>query len=148
MGLQMADVQPLAVGAARFYTTASDVSVIVGLVGKSNGSATINMSEACMLHLASKLLCEELKQPGEEAYDAIMEIGNMITGSIKDILANTEFELSHISVPSLILGSSYNVYYTRGISTVSVAFEIEDIPVTHQPDRYFSTTVSLMRQIS
>ena len=57
-------------------------------------------------------------------------------------------EVTNISVPSLVLGANYNVYYTRGIETVSVEFELEEIPVMFQRDRFFSVTVSLMRQIA
>ena len=148
MGVQMTGKAPKAVGATKFYTMPTEISVIVGLVGQSNGSVTLNMTQNCMLHLASALLCEEKTEVDEEAYDAIMEIGNMVAGSIKDILADSEFKLTHISVPSLILGSSYNVYYTRGISNVSVVFELDDIPVSMQNDRFFTATVSLLRQVA
>ena len=101
-----------------------------------------------MLWLAGKLLFEEQDAVNEETIDAIMEVGNMVAGAIKEELVGTAFEAENISVPSLILGANYNVFYTRGIETVSVEFELEDIPVTFQRDRFFSATVSLLRKIA
>ncbi len=51
-------------------------------------------------------------------------------------------------MPSLVLGASYNVFYTRGITSVAVEFELEDIPVTFQNDRFFTACISLMRQLA
>ena len=76
-----------------------------------------------------------------------MEIGNMIAGCAKDRLNERGCEVQAISVPSLILGASYDVYYARGIRTVSVQFEIDAIPVAYHRDRIFSTTVSLLRRL-
>lgn len=147
-GLQMAGVDPPPVGASRFYSTTRDISVLVGLCGGSNGTMTLNISEKGMLYLTSKLLFEEQTEPNEENFDAICEVGNMIGGCIKEALAGKGYDVENISVPSLILGANYNVFYTRGIETVSVEFELEDIPVTFQRDRFFSATVSLLRKIA
>ena len=147
-GLQMAGVDPPPVGASRFYATHRDISVLVGLCGGSNGTMTLNISEKGMLYLTSKLLFEEQEGPSEENFDAICEIGNMVGGCIKEALAESDYDVENISVPSLILGANYNVFYTRGIETVSVEFELEEIPATFQRDRFFSATVSLLRQVA
>ena len=55
--------------------------------------------------------------------------------------------MEHISLPSMLLGAYYNLYYTRGMSTVSVEFELEDIPVMHHKDRFFSTSISLLQRL-
>ncbi len=74
-----------------------------------------------------------------------MELGNMVAGCIKESLLDTEYGVSQISLPSLIAGSSYSVMYSRGIHTVSVEFEIPDISMVKLKDRFFTTTVSLLR---
>ena len=147
-GLQMAGVTPPPVGATRFYATHRDISVIVGLCGGQNGTMTLNISTTAMLYLAGKMLFEEQTEVSEENFDAICEIGNMIAGCTKEALSSEGYDVQNISVPSLILGANYSVYYTRGIETVSVEFELEEIPVTFQQDRFFSATVSLLRQVS
>jgi chemotaxis protein CheX len=146
-GLEMTGICPSAVGATKLFTANRSIAVIVGLVGRSNGTVTLNLSERAMLYLTGKLLGEDQVEVSEDNFDAIMEIGNMIAGSIKDVLSGSTYEISAMSVPSLILGASYNVYYTRGIATVCVDFELEEIPVAYHRDRIFSTTVSLMRRI-
>ena len=148
-GLSMTSLAPPAVGASKIFTATNSIAVIVGLVGRCNGTMTLTMSERAMLLMAGRLMCEEQTEVSEDSFDAIMEVGNMIAGCLKETLSDsTEFSITNISVPSLILGASYNVYYTRGVNTASVTFELEEVPYTFQADRFFSTTVSLMRQVA
>lgn len=145
-GLEMCGIDPPPVGATRFFSATRPIAVLVGLVGKANGTVTVNLSERVMLLLAGALMCEELTRPNETAFDGIMEIGNMIAGGIKESLAGSEYEVEKITVPSLILGASYDVYYTRGIDIVSVEFEMPKIPIEYHKERFFSTTISLMQK--
>ena len=43
------------------------------------------------------------------------------------------------------MGGNYNLYHYKGFTTVSVTFEIEEIPMSRMEDRYFTITVSLMK---
>ena len=146
-GLEMTGLRPPAVGASRFTSAQRPIAVLVGLVGRNSGSVTLNMSERAMLFIAGKLLGEEQLDPNENNLDAIMEIGNQVAGSIKENLKDTSFDVQVISVPSLILGASYSVHYARGLSTLSVDFELSEIPITFYQDRVFTVTVSLMRRV-
>jgi CheY-specific phosphatase CheX len=147
LGLQMTGLNPPAVGASRLFNAIRPIAVIVGMVGRNNGTVTLNLTERTMLYITGKLLGEEQKAPSEDNLDAIMEIGNMVASHIKDHLKGSAFEISAISVPSLILGASYTVHYSRGLSTLSVDFELQEIPVTYYLDRVFSVTISLMRKM-
>ena len=144
-GLEMCGVNPPPVGATRFFSATRPIAVLVGLIGKANGTITVNMTERGMLHLAGALLCEEQTAANETVFDGIMEIGNMIAGGVKESLADSEYAISNITVPSLVLGASYDVYYTRAINIVSVEFEIEEIPIEFHKERFFSTTISMMQ---
>jgi CheY-specific phosphatase CheX len=146
-GLEMTGVTPPAVGASRLFSAMRPIAVLVGLVGRSNGTVTLNLTERAMLFLTGQLIGEEQTAPNEDNLDAIMEIGNMITGQIKDHLHGTAYDVTSISVPSLILGANYTVHYARGLSTLSVDFELDAIPVTYYMDRIFSVTVSLLRKL-
>ncbi|MFT5284016.1 MAG: CheY-specific phosphatase CheX [Planctomycetota bacterium] len=148
LGLQMTGVEPIPIGATAFSPTPSDISVTVGLIGRSNGSLTLNLSKQAMFYLTGQLLCEQVNEESEDVYDAVMEIGNMVGGCVKDILAESEFQLTHISVPSLIMGSNYNVYFSRGITNVSIIFEMPEFKTVAESSRYFTVTVSLLRQIA
>jgi CheY-specific phosphatase CheX len=147
LGLQMTGLNPPAVGASRLFNAIRPIAVIVGMVGRNNGTVTLNLTERTMLYLTGKLLGEEQKGPTEDNLDAIMEIGNMIASHIKDNLRGSAFDVQAISVPSLILGASYTVHYSRGLSTLSVDFELQEIPVTYYLDRVFSVTISLMQKM-
>lgn len=142
-GLQMTGVVPIPVGASRLATSNHRMSVMVGLVGQSSGSVAVSMSDAAMRFLASSLVDEDA--PEDDSIDAFMEIGNMVAGCIKESLQGTEYEVSRISLPSLIVGQAYNVIYARGLRTVSVQFELEGFGITAFDDRFMSTTVSLLR---
>jgi CheY-specific phosphatase CheX len=99
-----------------------------------------------MLKLSSALIGEEVAQPNDDTFDAIMEIGNIVAGGIKEKLYGSDYEVERISVPSLVLGASYEVHYTRGLQIVSVEFELEAIPIVYHRDRFFSSTLSLQIQ--
>jgi CheY-specific phosphatase CheX len=146
-GLEMTSVVPKAVGASCLGQTRRQISVMVGLVGKSNGSVTVNMSQRAMLFLAGKLLFEEQEEITEENVDAICEIGNMIAGCAKEALQGTDYQVSNISVPSMIFGAKYDVHFTRGIDTCTVEFELPDMPFAFFDDRIFTVTLSLLRRI-
>jgi chemotaxis protein CheX len=144
-GLEMTNIKPIPVGASRFATARHPITVMVGLVGRHSGNMTINISEAAMLHLTGALMGETFTRVTEDTIDAMMELGNMVAGSIKMPLAGTGFEISHISLPSLILGNSYDMVYARGISSVAVDFEIPGMPFSTMNGRFFSSAVSLLR---
>ncbi|MHC4261695.1 MAG: chemotaxis protein CheX [Planctomycetota bacterium] len=148
VGLQMTGVAPPPVGASCFFDSRRTVSIMVGVVGQNNGSCTINMSEKAMLWLAGKLLFEEQDAVNEETIDAIMEVGNMVAGAIKEELVGTAFEAENISVPSMIWGAAYDVVYTRGMNTVTVEFELEEMPLSMLGDRFFTVSLSLMRRVA
>jgi len=146
-GLAMTGLKPPAIGASKLFGASQSTAVLVGMCGTSNGTLTLNLSDRAMLHIASTLTGEDEKELNEGNLDAIGEVGNMIAGCVKDALMGTDYEITNISVPSLILGANYDFYFTRGFNTVSVEFELPGIPVAYQRDRFFSVTISLLRRV-
>jgi CheY-specific phosphatase CheX len=147
-GLEMAGVVPVAIGASSMAQSRRAISVMVGLVGDSNGTITLNMSKRAMLYLTGKLLFEDQEEMNEENVDAICEIGNMVAGCTKEALQGSEFRVENISVPSMIFGANYDVHYTRGIDTCTVEFSLEDLPIVNLDDRIFTVTISLLRRLA
>lgn len=145
VGLSMTGIKPVPVGASSISNAQHELAVIVGLVGKNNGNVTINMSRAAMLLLAGRFMDEEQSDLDETNIDAIMELGNMLAGSVKEHLIGTSYGIERISLPSMIAGTGYNMMYARGITSVSVQFELSEMPVCSFGDRFFSTTVSILR---
>ena len=149
-GLSMTATEPVPVGASRFITANRPYSVLVSLHGDQAGQLTLNFTEQMLRYLSAKLLGEEPRNPdsrvNEDDLDAICEIGNIVAGQYKKMLAGTPFEFQAISLPALIVGASYNLYHTRGIITVSVEFEVEELGVTNMPDKFFTSAISLLRK--
>jgi CheY-specific phosphatase CheX len=145
-GLSMCEIVPAPVGASRLTNGRHRMSVMLGLVGGSSGSLVMNLAESAMLFLAGKMLGEDQAALSEDNIDAIMEIGNIVAGAVKDDLVETEHKVREISLPSLVLGETYSMVYARGITTVCVEFELPFFPASKLHDRYFSTTISMMRR--
>lgn len=145
-GLEMAAIKPIPVGASRFINASRKITTIIGCIGEYTGNLTFNLSEFVGLYLTEQMLGEKVEALNEEVLDAVGEVGNMIAGSVKDLLQDTKFAFPNISCPSVILGAQYDLYYYRGFSTVSVDFEIEQIPVIQMKDRFFSVAINLMRR--
>ncbi len=146
-GLEMTGLCPPPVGASRFFSTSRPISVMVGLVGRTNGTCAVSLTERGMLHIAGKLMGEECKTMDADSIDAIGEIGNMIAGRVKELLTGTEYEMQNISVPSVIIGQSYGVHYARGMHTISVDFELEEMSISDLRERFFTTSLSLLRRV-
>jgi CheY-specific phosphatase CheX len=144
-GLEMTRTKAVPIGASRLSGGAHGVSAIVGFTGPNPGSMMLNLTEPAARFLGSRFLDEEHDTLTEVCLDAIMEIGNIIAGAHKEMLANTEFKVEAISLPSLIYGESFSTMYARGISTVQVEFELPDLPVAKMRDRLFRSSISLLR---
>ncbi len=145
-GLEMAGVEPVAVGTSRYIRSDRRISVLVGLLGDYTGTMIFNLSERAALLLAGRLLGDEQPEFNDETLDGIAEFGNMIAGAIKTGVDGTEFHFDGMSCPTVVMGQSYDLYYSNGFTTVSVDFEIPDISVVHMKDRLFSVTVSVMKR--
>jgi len=144
-GLQMAGLSPKPVGISTLAARSQEVAVVIGLVGKRNGTVTLNLSQRAVLLLAHRFTDTEHSEVNTEVLDAVGEITNIVAGRIKGELSDPEFGIANISCPSIIIGADYHVYEFRGFQTVSVEFELEELPVIFWRERLFSTTVSLSR---
>ena len=142
-GLAMTGIEPDAVGVSRFSNLGRQLSIILGLHGKLNGHVTLNMSENTARFLSGRFLGMELETFDEDVIDAICELGNIVAGMMKTILADTEFAFEDLSLPALIVGSSYNLYHHKNINVVSVTFEIKEIPVVQVKDKFFTVTMAM-----
>lgn len=144
-GLQMAGLTPRTVGLSTLPARSQEVAVVIGLVGRRNGTVTLNLSQRAVLHLANRFVEGTHDQVNEHVLDAVGEITNIVAGRLKGELSDPSFGVSTISCPSIIIGADYHVYQFRGFQTVSVEFELEELPVIFWRERLFSTTVSLSR---
>jgi CheY-specific phosphatase CheX len=98
-GLMMTGSTPVPVGASRFQVGGGDLTVLIGLIGDYTGTMTINCTTKMALFMAAALLGEEQEDLNADVLDAVGEIGNMISGSFKDLMLDTKMAFSSISCP-------------------------------------------------
>ena len=144
-GLSMAEIRPPAIGASRLVNMSRPYAVIVGLVGDDSGSMTIGLSGAAALFMVNSLMGTESTQIEDEELDALMEIGNITAGCIRNKLVEMGYHISNISLPSLVLGINHHVHQSKGVKTCSVEFELEELPLHLSRERFFSVSVSIRR---
>jgi len=143
--LRMADVVPRPVGCSILSAARHNITVLVGLAGRYSGNLAINLASEAMLFLTSRFLGEEQAALSEDSVDAIMEAGNILAGAVKRALADTQYSLADISLPSLVMGPDLNMPFARGLRTVSVEFEIDAMPLGTLQQRFMSSSISLMQ---
>jgi CheY-specific phosphatase CheX len=80
--------------------------------------------------------------------DGVGEITNIIAGGLKTKLYNTPWMINNITVPSVILGTNYNISYTKGIEYCGITFEIDDPDTMSIQDRVFMVSTSLIQATS
>lgn len=142
-GLQMAGVEPVPVGVSSLAARTQDLSVVIGLVGRRNGTVTLNVSQRATLHLAGQFTGSTFATVDEEVFDAMGEITNIISGRLKAELSSDRYQITNISCPSIVMGGDYRVHHFSGFSTVSVEFQLPGVSSVFLHDRIFSITVSL-----
>lgn len=144
-GLMMAGLKPVPVGISKFLQCRGNVSAIIGFVGTMSGSMFINTSENTACFMAGRMLGETLESLDTQALDGLSEIANIIAGQTKAALSTTEYKFDRISVPSVIVGDNYSISHYRGMTSVSVDFELLEIPIKPGDTATFSVNMSLMK---
>ncbi|MEL6180242.1 MAG: chemotaxis protein CheX [Myxococcota bacterium] len=144
-GLSMADIKPPAIGASRLVNLARPYAVIVGLVGEDSGSMTMGLSGEAALFMVNSLMGTQSTRIEDEELDALMEIGNITAGCVRNKLVDMHYNINNISLPALVLGANYHVHQSKGVKTCSVEFELEELPVHLYRERFFTVSVSLRR---
>lgn len=124
------------------------VTGLIGVHGKVSGFVTVGMSERFALKAVSGLLQDEYSALSAQVVDGIGEITNLIVGGIKSSLASTPWAFPYITVPSVIVGSGYQISYAKGLHYLSVAFEHNDPDAVLLPDRMLQVSISLLRLTS
>jgi CheY-specific phosphatase CheX len=141
-GFMMASVTPSPVGASQLTPASHDIAVVIGMVGKRNGTVTLNISNKAACHVAAAFLGSEFSEVSPEVLDAVGELTNIIAGRMKAEFSE-EYGISHISCPSIIIGGDYRMYHFQGFKTVSVEFVLDDVKTMVFQEKLFSLTLSI-----
>jgi chemotaxis protein CheX len=121
------------------------ITGLIGLSGKCTGFISISMPERVALAMVSGLSMESYKTINTQIIDGVGEITNIIAGGIKTKLYSTQWTVNNITIPSVILGSNYQISYSKGIEYCSISFEIDDEESLTVQDRVFMVTSSLIQ---
>lgn len=84
----------------------SEFTAMVGLAGQLCGVFSIRTSAAAARNMASKMLGISPEEAGQESWDAIGEIANMVAGNFKAKLSGMGNHCM-LSVPTVITGADY-----------------------------------------
>jgi len=148
--LQMCDIKARVAGVTKIpiQLPQAKVTGLIGLSGKCTGFITLAMPERVSLLAVSGLLMEEHKAINGQVIDGVGEMTNVVAGGLKTRLANTPWVISSITIPSVILGSQYNISYSKGIEYCSVTFEVDDPDTLSIHERVFMVNASLIQATS
>ncbi len=144
-GLMMAGLKPVPIGISKLLRSKGNVSSIIGFVGPFSGSMIITTSDATACFMAGRMLGETLNVLDNQTLDGLCEIANIIAGQAKAALSTTDYRFDRISVPSVIVGDSYSISHYRGMTSVSVEFELPEMPIKPGEVGTFAVNISLMK---
>ncbi|RJQ55912.1 MAG: chemotaxis protein CheX [Nitrospiraceae bacterium] len=100
-----------------------DVTGIIGLMGeKAKGSLAITFTEPAILHIASKMLGEEIQQVDGSVADCVGEITNMVTGGAKKILSEKGYKFD-MAIPAAIIGKHHIISHKTDGRIICIPFE-------------------------
>ncbi|MDR2756775.1 MAG: chemotaxis protein CheX [Planctomycetaceae bacterium] len=147
---QMCDLKMRVVGITKIPIHLPDAPVtgMIGLSGKCTGFLSLTMPNRVATLAVSGFSMEEYTTVNAQVVDGVGEITNIIAGGLKTKLYNTPWMINNITVPSVILGSNYNISYTKGIEYCGITFEIDDPETMSIQDRVFMVSTSLIQATS
>ncbi|MCA9000755.1 MAG: chemotaxis protein CheX [Planctomycetes bacterium] len=143
-GLQMAMVTPTFLEDKPDLKTEGSASAMIYFSGKVSGSFFLNMDKEALLYLAGEMLMEEQSEINEDVIDALGEIANLTAGATKDVLQAAGIEVEGISCPSVMLGSSFQMFHTPDTRLQSVTFSLDGMEGLPEDKRKFSINVALV----
>lgn len=117
-----ADDYPLKEPINRFKCS---ITGMVGFAGTYSGVISIHCPVELALKITSSMLGIECDEVNEDLNDAIGEIGNMLGGSVKQVLSKGGLDVK-LSIPTVISGEDYTVNSLSDIDCVVIPFNVDD----------------------
>ncbi|NLS92528.1 MAG: chemotaxis protein CheX [Planctomycetaceae bacterium] len=121
------------------------VTGMIGIHGNVSGFITVNMAEKVAMSAVGGLLQDQFTQLDAQVIDGVGEMTNIISGGIKNGLAGTHWQFSHVTVPSVIVGRNYQIAYAKGLEFLAVTFEHDNVETFLLDDRLLKVAVSMLR---
>lgn len=121
------------------------VTGLIGVHGKVSGFITVNMAERLAIRAVEGLLQDHFDKMSHQVVDGVGEITNLIVGGVKGVMASSPRQFSHMTVPSVIVGTGYQIAYAKGLELFCAMFEHQDEEALMLEDRLLQVNVSLLR---
>ncbi len=106
----------------------SAMGEVTGLIemssDKAKGSLAVTFSAPAILHIASQMLGEEVKEMDDTIPDTVGEITNMVTGGAKRILSEKGFAFN-MALPNMFVGEKHLVTHLIAGPVLVIPFAIE-----------------------
>ena len=102
-----------------------NVSGMLGFSGDLKGMLTIHCPDAVALAITTSFLGMDVESIDDDVKDAIGELANMITGGVKDALAEVGQGIK-LSVPTTIAGRSYSLSSLSDTHWVIIPFATDE----------------------
>lgn len=103
----------------------SEFTAMVGLAGQLCGVFSIRTSALAARNMASKMLGISPEEVGQESWDAIGEIANMVAGNFKAKLSGMGNHCM-LSVPTVITGADYCMHSLADGEKIEAAFHFDE----------------------
>ena len=104
-----------------------DFTAMVGLAGELCGVFSFRCGPEAAARIASKMLGIEIKEVGDQSWDAIGEVCNMIAGNFKNKITGLS-DGCVLSPPTVVTGSDYSVH-PLSCDCLQASFLFEEMPV-------------------
>jgi chemotaxis protein CheX len=104
-----------------------EVSGIVGLSGKAQGTIVLSLTRSTAIAVTEKLLGERPPEINADVVDAVGELANMVVGGAKAQLE--KFELS-LTIPTVIAGKCFCVEFPSNTLPICIPFDSPWGPLT------------------
>lgn len=121
------------------------ITGLIGVHGSASGFVTVNCSERLALKIVGGLLQDEFSELSAEIIDGMGEVTNIIAGGIKARLSKSEYQFNKITIPSVILGDSYEITYAKGLDFICAMYDVEDPAAITHADKVLRITISVLR---
>ena len=138
-------VRPVGITTVPSSLSNGKVTGMIGANGHCTGFIMVNFPERVATQAVSGLLQDGFTTLNHQVIDGVGELTNIIAGGIKSRLASTPWSISSITIPSVIVGSHYDIAFSKGIEYCSITIEVDDPETMTIMDRIFMLTASLMQ---
>ncbi len=107
----------------------SEFTAMVGLAGKLCGVCALHCSPNAAGLMASKMLGLDPIEAGDEKWDAVGEVCNMVAGNFKNKIPGLS-ESCMLSCPTVIAGSDYKCRPISGGKSMTITMLFEGDPLS------------------